>query len=370
MESLANQYYEIGKQGFLVSLLKGTYDRNHVEERMRQFHTGFRGDMIYMVAAILNPGTDRYPDFMDGMLNLQNRSYRVGVEVLTLYMNRSYIMILGTGEREENLLRVCEEIRLLMDEYPDNEDMEFLAGRPYAEIAGIHKSWIEMKDKMLGNGAEMGYYYPFEMENRLINTMRVGNFIQTGKILEEIRAENENRRVLPEQICRMISLIYEGFVRFAMEREIPQSGDERALREMAAERKISEMWDFLGEVLGHVEKILSRSERENSIGEQIVAYVKENSNDSGISQQIIADYFKISRPAVSKIFKETTGMNFIEYLHRLRLTHAKALVAEGNYDVMDVALKSGYENEITFKRAFLKYEGVTPREYVKHRKRV
>ena len=91
----------------------------------------------------------------------------------------------------------------------------------------------------------------------------------------------------------------------------------------------------------------------------------ENYTCSGIDQQGIADLFGISRPAVSTIFKDTMHINFTDYLHKRRVEHAKQLFLQGNYDVAAVTKASGFETEVTFKRVFVKHEGITPREYVK-----
>ena len=106
----------------------------------------------------------------------------------------------------------------------------------------------------------------------------------------------------------------------------------------------------------------------HTLGQSIVKYVDENYTYSGLSQQDIAERFGVSRPTVSKTFKEAKNMNFVDYLHKKRVEHAKMLIAQGNYDVLKVAKESGYENEVTFKRAFVKNEGVTPRAYVKQKK--
>ena len=39
---------------------------------------------------------------------------------------------------------------------------------------------------------------------------------------------------------------------------------------------------------------------------------------------------------------------------RMRVEAAKYLIDEGNYDMMEVARQCGYENEVTFRRAFMK----------------
>ena len=38
----------------------------------------------------------------------------------------------------------------------------------------------------------------------------------------------------------------------------------------------------------------------------------------------------------------------------MRVEAAKYLIDEGNYDMMEVEHQCGYENEVTFRRAFMK----------------
>lgn len=372
MENLANQYYEIARNGFLISLLKGNYDNKYVEESIEQFHTDFKKDMQYMVLAITNIDMGMQQKFMGELLKFQSECCHNEIYSILFQMSENYVMISGTMKDAAFLQKMSDNIGLLMDEYLDGVDTELFIGGIHKEIRGVHKSWQEVEDKMMNgklNGVDTSYYYPFELESRLINTMRVGNFAQAEKVLWEIRTENEERGVSSKLICKVVRLIYEGFTRFSMEGMINWAGDDSAFREMVEEKKLSESWNFLRECIHQMEKAYYYNERINSIGEHIVTYMQQNYTDSNISQQIIADNFNISRSAVSKLFKETTGINFIEYLHRLRIAHAKELIGQGNHDVIDVASQSGYENEITFKRAFVKYEGVTPREYVKRRKR-
>ena len=60
----------------------------------------------------------------------------------------------------------------------------------------------------------------------------------------------------------------------------------------------------------------------------------EHYDSSELSQQDIAGIFQISRPMVSKIFKETARMNFIDYLQKKRVERAKEQFDEGNPDVI------------------------------------
>jgi YesN/AraC family two-component response regulator len=92
--------------------------------------------------------------------------------------------------------------------------------------------------------------------------------------------------------------------------------------------------------------------------------VEQNYCNSSLSLQKIAEIHGLSVSAISKIFKSTVKVNFSDYLQLLRVQRAKEYFAAGETDVAKVAAKVGYDNEITFKRAFQKSEFQTPRKYI------
>lgn len=65
----------------------------------------------------------------------------------------------------------------------------------------------------------------------------------------------------------------------------------------------------------------------------------------------------------SKIFKEETGENFIEYLTNIRIDKAKDLLAETDLSMKEICAQIGYSDPNYFSRAFKKNVGVTPTEY-------
>lgn len=105
-------------------------------------------------------------------------------------------------------------------------------------------------------------------------------------------------------------------------------------------------------------------------GLEILEYVEQNYYDSSLSLQKIADIHGLSVSAISKIFKSTVKVNFSDYLQLLRVHRAKEYFDANETDVAEVARKVGYENEITFKRAFQKSEVLTPRKYVQQKLRL
>ncbi len=65
----------------------------------------------------------------------------------------------------------------------------------------------------------------------------------------------------------------------------------------------------------------------------------------------------------SKIFKEETGVNFIEYLTNVRIDHAKELLTGSDLSMKEICASIGYGDPNYFSRTFKKNVGVTPTEY-------
>lgn len=65
----------------------------------------------------------------------------------------------------------------------------------------------------------------------------------------------------------------------------------------------------------------------------------------------------------SKLFKQETGENFIEYLTEVRLRNARELLKDSGLSIKVICVESGYSDPNYFSRIFKKYEGVTPSEF-------
>lgn len=64
-------------------------------------------------------------------------------------------------------------------------------------------------------------------------------------------------------------------------------------------------------------------------------------------------------------FKRYTGINFIDYLTGVRLSHAKNMLADKNVNITQLCYECGFGSVRNFSRAFAKKFGCTPNEYRK-----
>jgi AraC-like DNA-binding protein len=64
-----------------------------------------------------------------------------------------------------------------------------------------------------------------------------------------------------------------------------------------------------------------------------------------------------------KLFKKSTGINFIDYVSRLRIQKAKNLLINPNCQVSEIAFEVGFQSLTHFNRVFKKMNGQSPSRY-------
>lgn len=109
-----------------------------------------------------------------------------------------------------------------------------------------------------------------------------------------------------------------------------------------------------------------REEKSVSLINQAKNYIKQN-YEKEISLDEVSRMINISPYYFSKLFKEETGENFIDYLTKIRIQHAKELLKNPAYSIKEVCAKSGYSDPNYFSRIFKKKENLTPSEYRERR---
>lgn len=82
-----------------------------------------------------------------------------------------------------------------------------------------------------------------------------------------------------------------------------------------------------------------------------------------ISLEEIARRVEISPFYFSKLFKEETGANFIDYLTMARIERAKGFLRDDARSVKEISVAAGYADPNYFSKLFKKVVGLTPTEY-------
>ena len=108
--------------------------------------------------------------------------------------------------------------------------------------------------------------------------------------------------------------------------------------------------------------VVKKDEQSTSVVSKAKTYIDTHYNKD-ISLYDVSREVDISPYYFSKIFKEETGENFIEYLTNVRIEQAKTLLTGSGLSMKEICAQIGYGDPNYFSRAFKKKTGLTPTEF-------
>ncbi len=107
--------------------------------------------------------------------------------------------------------------------------------------------------------------------------------------------------------------------------------------------------------------------KEDYLINDILKFIEANFTDPDLSLQSAASELGYNAKYISRIFKESLGVTFSEYLKNIRIQHASFLIEQGITAIKNVAILSGYNDPFYFSNVFKKTVGMSPSEYVKNK---
>ncbi|MBP8082110.1 MAG: AraC family transcriptional regulator [Spirochaetes bacterium] len=129
------------------------------------------------------------------------------------------------------------------------------------------------------------------------------------------------------------------------------------------------------EILEYIESVRKKKYEKTAIPhEKVLMYEKELEEavsrqfflDPDISLSSLSKEIGIHSYQLSQIIN-TKGMNFYEYVNRLRVEYAKRIIAANpdSVNITRIAYDSGFNSISAFNSAFRKFSGITPSEFMK-----
>ncbi len=96
----------------------------------------------------------------------------------------------------------------------------------------------------------------------------------------------------------------------------------------------------------------------------VIEYFQKNFSSPTVLTDA-AQKLHISITYLERIFKKNMDTNLHKYLSAVRIINAKKLLRSKNMNISEVALACGFNNLVSFSRAFKRIEGYSPKEYQK-----
>lgn len=120
--------------------------------------------------------------------------------------------------------------------------------------------------------------------------------------------------------------------------------------------------NYIKEILDHDANIKLPDSRKAI--STIKDFVNQNYS-SHITLETVSDIVFLAPAYLSNLFKQETGINFIDYVTNVRIDVAKDLLRHSRMTIKEIALHVGYRDEKYFSKMFRKNVGIKPTEYRK-----
>lgn len=207
-----------------------------------------------------------------------------------------------------------------------------------------------------------GYFKDFPLHRKqFLNALTTGKMEKIQKPLDTILQEDILNNTLPIELIRhRCASVIEAMLPY-----LEKEDRSRSVNVMSADTA-EDMEKGLLELVQHL-KLQDQSSKPEEKGSllvnQVQEFIRKNYQDPFLNVSLIADRLNRNLSTLSHQYKDLTGHGLLEELHTVRLEAAKRLLKEGK-TVRETAELTGYGDSRALIRAFKRYEGSTPGQFV------
>ena len=117
--------------------------------------------------------------------------------------------------------------------------------------------------------------------------------------------------------------------------------------------------------------LLELIDRENKVRspicERVISCVEKNYADTTLTNESIAIMLNYHPYYVNRVIKRELGVPLRTYVIDYRLTVAKQLLVSTDYNISEIAFRTGFSTSAYFVKIFRERNGITPKEYKRQR---
>ena len=211
------------------------------------------------------------------------------------------------------------------------------------------------------------YFYPIDLEYRLVNCAKAGEVLETLSVFEKIIDENFNMRTLTQRMQRQLCYdIRATLLKTCDELRLDVGFSEAIAEEIDKRAEPEAIVKIIRDAFGEIASDISNKKRSHNTGlkERILLFIEEHYSDSQMCVAMVAEEFGLSESYFSQFFKMQTGEVFSAHLEKLRIERAEQLIsADSSIEIESLYRMVGYNSSNTFRRAFKRVVGVSPSSY-------
>ncbi len=184
---------------------------------------------------------------------------------------------------------------------------------------------------------------------------RIIAFLQTGQVLLEDPSDEAFSRIAKK------------FLKWSMDTDLKRLEEAYFQTRVLTPEQYQGFVRMLETFAGHLALIgnsiaVSETKVEPEAIRKARAFIDEN-YDRPISLKEASAAVNTSVRYFCKVFKNYTGITFVEYLTRLRIEKSKSLLQNPHRRISEIAFEVGFESLTQFNRSFKKHVGMTPTRF-------
>ena len=298
-----------------------------------------------------------------------------------LHLTKTKLCILINLPEEEVTEHIMENIKKVTSIFIYDNDLIKITvgiGRIYPQLIGMNKSYNEalkvihclspLSEENIKIYSDSMYSkkhnYSINEENKLYNYL-IGCYKEDAiNLLNSIIEKNQKENPSEAFMKSLYLSIYNTISRVAVEKSLALN-EIMGLEYIDVDSDINtlSLSKFNVYIYKLVNKLLATSKPSNKLDINLITDYIKNNYQQDIYLEKIATVFNISDKYLSRIFKDTLGMAFHDYLSQIRINQSKNLLLETELSVVKIGEMVGFSTHSTFFRVFKKYEGINPTQY-------
>lgn len=247
-----------------------------------------------------------------------------------------------------------ESLPVKLKECRKTLDYRFLLGKDAVAFYSDMKE-LSIQDKLA---------YLGESQSRLLEHIFAGDMqgihADTADILQCLKS---SKQISWSCIC---NFYFDTILRiYSIRRELSKNSDGFAglFSMIEGSKNVQSLTDLLDQIASQeVELIRKRVETPSFMLRKALRYIDQHFCEDIALGDVAAQIFA-SPCYTSHLFKKELGVNFVDYLNKLRINRAKDMLSDSHYKIYEVAEAVGIANEHYFSKLFKRYIGMTATEF-------
>ncbi len=249
-------------------------------------------------------------------------------------------------------------------------------GKAYESLADVFLSYAQADKALDALGAEDSeqivddlrehgdthfFYYPAELELKLVRVVASGNEEAAHEAFDELYEENFRReRLSPAMLRYFLAELNGTYLKIAAS---VQKRDVHLPLPDESEPTEEAFWQIWARYQ-QCSRLLykNKEDGEQQMQARLAEYLSEHYADMNLSLTMLADSFGVSEVYMSRLFKKHMGETFSQVLEKTRMEAARDMLRDTRLSVAQISEKCGYTSAHAFRRAFKRYFGDLPSE--------